>query len=763
MARSDGAFAFQSKLFGALQDSESLIVPVKNAACTLPSRSGEGPPLQAHPAAVTAGSTGNSDSATPSSSSDTDDEVASGLSSSYRSSVCEASPKGAGSPTERRLPRSHQDRKKRRSSARQSLVGVASPAAADADETPVPATATAAAAATPAAAATKRSRRRRRGSSDDGSDRGGEGGRALAEEGVGRSRSQRKCRRKWKQFYESHQDRLVAFNSFSPAAGAALLLRVIPGFSLQQQQICVEVGHGSRPLAPHLFVECLESRFQSSAASPPSCCCCSEGAGASNRCGSCFCCVAATDSGRFLLLECCSEAALSAIGGTGNSPWPLWEATKEEAAEAEVAALESHSRVEPRTEKGCLASASSPLSREARGAAECDAADSVLRPFSAGGERLLAAADVLRGASPPPCAVKAVYGSGGDMLAVLKYLHDVGRLEFLRMEHGTKYFDCGSEERELEGVPSGAPGSGGGSRGGNNGSLRFLAAPVFAYTHPSLPSDSEILGEEVSPASPCAGAAASAGAAEAGFVGCGKYVVLKSTLDSFCCLLPLTGSLDWKDDLRIPRVLVHWFDSLSLLLQQPAAAPPAAEAGDARGGCVKQPSPTEAQHEQRAAAQKFVSSFEPQNKEEAARPVASARMMEPTGGRRAGQRRRGRIAQHNVLMSDEEAEEGVQQLHQLHQRRSARGRPQRLKSKVAAERRALQQQAEMYSAQHQQHPLLSIARSALHALPGYSPFGSQALAAGWPPYKDAEQQCHPHPSYQTLPFVPPPGTPPQSV
>ncbi|RQX73430.1 hypothetical protein TGCAST_281380 [Toxoplasma gondii CAST] len=48
-----------------------------------------------------------------------------------------------------------------------------------------------------------------------------------------------------------------------------------------------------------------------------------------------------------------------------------------------------------------------------------------------------------------------------------------------------------------------------------------------------------------------------------------KYVVLKSTLDSVCVMLPCTGTLNWDEDLRIPRQLVVWFDSFARLLKDP--------------------------------------------------------------------------------------------------------------------------------------------------------------------------------------------------
>ncbi|KEP61796.1 UNVERIFIED_CONTAM: hypothetical protein HHA_281380 [Hammondia hammondi] len=48
-----------------------------------------------------------------------------------------------------------------------------------------------------------------------------------------------------------------------------------------------------------------------------------------------------------------------------------------------------------------------------------------------------------------------------------------------------------------------------------------------------------------------------------------KYVVLKSTLDSICVMLPCTGTLNWDEDLRIPRQLVVWFDSFARLLKDP--------------------------------------------------------------------------------------------------------------------------------------------------------------------------------------------------
>ncbi|CBZ52547.1 conserved hypothetical protein [Neospora caninum Liverpool] len=52
-----------------------------------------------------------------------------------------------------------------------------------------------------------------------------------------------------------------------------------------------------------------------------------------------------------------------------------------------------------------------------------------------------------------------------------------------------------------------------------------------------------------------------------------KYVVLKSTLDSICVMLPCTGTLNWDEDLRIPRQLVVWFDSFARLLKDPASPP----------------------------------------------------------------------------------------------------------------------------------------------------------------------------------------------
>ncbi|PFH31218.1 hypothetical protein BESB_030920 [Besnoitia besnoiti] len=51
-----------------------------------------------------------------------------------------------------------------------------------------------------------------------------------------------------------------------------------------------------------------------------------------------------------------------------------------------------------------------------------------------------------------------------------------------------------------------------------------------------------------------------------------KYVVLKSTLDSICVMLPCTGTLNWEEDLRIPRQLVIWFDSFARLLQDPPSS-----------------------------------------------------------------------------------------------------------------------------------------------------------------------------------------------
>ncbi|PHJ23915.1 hypothetical protein CSUI_002233 [Cystoisospora suis] len=50
-----------------------------------------------------------------------------------------------------------------------------------------------------------------------------------------------------------------------------------------------------------------------------------------------------------------------------------------------------------------------------------------------------------------------------------------------------------------------------------------------------------------------------------------KYIVLKSTLDSICVMLPCTGTLNWDEDLRIPRSLVVWFDSFARLLRSPGA------------------------------------------------------------------------------------------------------------------------------------------------------------------------------------------------
>lgn len=62
-----------------------------------------------------------------------------------------------------------------------------------------------------------------------------------------------------------------------------------------------------------------------------------------------------------------------------------------------------------------------------------------------------------------------------------------------------------------------------------------------------------------------------------------KYIVLKSTLDSICVMLPCTGTLNWDEDLRIPRSLVVWFDSFARLLRAPGGKLSAVQSSSSPG------------------------------------------------------------------------------------------------------------------------------------------------------------------------------------
>lgn len=358
---------------------------------------------------------------------------------------------------------------------------------------------------------------------------------------------------KWETFYSAHADRMAPFNSFSPEAAAACLLRAVPGFSLSRsEEVCVEVGHGSCPFAPTLLWRVLGSQVQKRLSSRRSATasgghevarrdsagrtCCSackkafpaEGSGP--FCGGCFCCCMRREGGRLFLVECCVQAALCALGGKSQSPWPL----------------------------------------EAKETASPEGVDNSASPvvdFSAGEENAASSSSDFC-----ICALDCLAPEAPASL-VSRFFHNNRRLEFLRLQRGLPYF---APPRPNSACPCSSQGASGCVSEGETSlgcvfCAEFLAEPVFAYAKPSA----RVAALRSAAANCKRDEGTCRVAAEASsFMGVAKYVVAKSTLDSFCCLLPLTGSLEWREDARIPRQLVIWFDSLALLLRPPSLEEP---------------------------------------------------------------------------------------------------------------------------------------------------------------------------------------------